>query len=210
MDGGVVAGNAVTWSPDSFPRTAAYLGQLRGGLDGYPDCRAKASVIRKVYGYSGVTISGLPAPLQAQLDEPAASTAWGAQTTVLANILAIVESRRLEGEAERRFIQSAATQLFASPMYKILMWAASPRLVLKSAHLRWSAFFRGSELRSEVDDGEAQVVLSAPEGIFDEALAHVFTDVLYAALNYTRDENHATSLELAEFRPGRVTYHARY
>jgi hypothetical protein len=51
-----------------FPRLEAYLEQLPEGLDSFPECRAKASIHRKVYEHSGLPLVGLPPRLQDLID----------------------------------------------------------------------------------------------------------------------------------------------
>lgn len=193
-----------------YPRTAAYLDQLPEGLESFPECRAKASVPRTVYSFAEHEPSGLPPALQAELDAPSPTSSWIAQCQVLALILALVEAQGLAGEDEGRWIRGAAGRLFSSPMYKLLMWAATPRLMFKGANIRWSAFFRGSELRPTVGDHEATLELVAPAGLFDPALAKVFTDVLRSAVDYTEDGSSSTGVELEDFSPGCVRYHCSW
>ncbi len=178
-----------------LPRLRAYLNQLPQGLDSFPECRAKGSVFGKVYEFSEQRIEHLPPVLQALLERPPSATEWIPQCQALALIVAMVDARRLDSEAEKLWIREAATHLFASPMYRILMWAATPRMVFKSAHLRWSAFFRGTTLASVVFDRTATLILQAPPHMFNDDLARIFADVMYAAVNYTKEKGHA-SIEL--------------
>jgi len=90
------------------------------------------------------------------------------------------------------------------------MWAVSPRMVFKSANMRWSAFFRGSKLSSEVGEREARVRLHAPRGLFHLDLATIFTDVIHAAVNYTRDEAGSATVELARVEPSGIEYRGRW
>jgi hypothetical protein len=200
-----------------YPRTAAYVRQLPEGLDSYPDCVAKASIHRTVYAHYTSTneaLTGLPAPLQARLDDPSPAAKWIPQCHTLALILAIVESRGetrgLDGPEMGAWIREAAASLFSTPMYRILMLAATPRLLFKGANIRWSAFFRGSELRPDMGDHEATVELSAPPGMFDVTLATIFTDVLRAALNLTEEQSDRAQIELVSVGHGSVHYHGMW
>lgn len=194
------------WDVTRYPRTAAYLAQLPEGLDSFAECEAKGSVVRKVYEFSALPLTGLPATLQRLLDSPESATSWVPQCHTLALILAMVESRGLSDEQESLWIREASTHLFSSPMYKILMWAATPRMVFKAANVRWSAFFRGNSLASHVEGREATVYLDAPTGLFNHDLALVFVDVIHAAVNYTRDEAGSARVALARFEPGIIEY----
>ena len=189
------------------PRLGAYLAQLPAGLDSHPECTAKASVVRKVYEFARDNpLVGLPEPLQRLLDEPLPSSTWVPQAQVLAAIVAMVEARCFDPETEREWVRRAATHLFASSMYRILMWAATPRMVFKSAQIRWSAFFRGTRLESEVFERSARVRLISPDGLFNPDLQTIFAEVMYAAVNYTRDDASAASLVLLEEDPERIEY----
>ena len=191
----------------SLRRVYEYIEQLPSGLRSYPECAAKASVVRKVYDFAEQELVELPKELQEVLDEPPPPTSWIPQTVTLALILAIVEARRLTASAESLWIRDAATHLFASPMYRILMQAASPRMVFKTAHLRWGAFFRGTELSSTVEDRVAELTLSGPPGLFNRDLAEIFEDVIFAAVHYTREHSPSTDLTLLGQAPNGAVYY---
>lgn len=203
------AGPTDTVDSGRYPRTCAYLEQLPDGLDSFPTCLAKTAIHRAVYAHSDCTITGLPTVLQAYLDRPP-TLRWMPQCHTLALILAIVESQRLEPGSEGPWIQSAAGLLFSTPMYKILMWAVSPRLLLRGADVRWSAFFRGSSLLSAVGAQEAELDLVAPPGLYDESLARIFTDVLRSALGCAEYDADNVRLEFVRFESGRIRYHAQW
>ncbi|MEM6293543.1 MAG: hypothetical protein AAGA54_19880 [Myxococcota bacterium] len=188
----------------SFERLRAYLAQLPAGLDSFPECQAKASVHRRVLAYSKAPLLGLPEPLQTLVDDPPPANTWIPQCQALALIVAAVEAQQVDGPAENAWIQAAAGHVFNSPMYRILMWAATPRLLFKGAHLRWSAFFRGSTLSATVDGSSAEIVLDCPHQLFTVDLARIFEHVLCAAAHFTEDGEGTIALEL--FRPGSLLY----
>ena len=198
--------HAVTLDREQLPRTAQYLDSLPEGLESFSDARAKASIYRTVYKHGGDAVRGLPEALQARLDNPESSSAWIPASDTLALIIALVESQGLEGEEESRFIRDAARALFATPMYRILMWAATPRLLFKGAGLRWSAFFRGCKLVSTVRERDADVFLEAPPGLFTNDLAKIFEDVLRSAVKFTEEESTGARIDLVHFSPSRIHY----
>jgi hypothetical protein len=201
------AANPVT----NYPRLAAYVDQLPEGLDSHPECQAKVSIHRIIYNFAQQPLQGLPAVLQAYLDDSAPAEKWMPQCHTLALIVAIVEARQLPPEEEAKWIRSAASLLFSTPMYKLLMWAISPRLMIRGADIRWSAFFRGTSLQPTIiGDREAELELRAPLGMFDETLARIFTDVLRSALTYAEYDSSTAQLDLASFEPGCITYAASW
>jgi hypothetical protein len=189
-----------------YPRTRSYVDQLPDGLGSFPDCTGKASIIRKVYEHARLPLAGLPDPVQKLIDSPPPPSVRIPQVQVLAAIVAMVEARGLRGEAEREWVVGAATALFSSPMYRILMWAASPRMVFKSANVRWSAFFRGTALRSDVGANTGTIALDAPPRMFNRDLAGIFTSVIDAAVNYTRSDDLRAELSLNRFGDGAIEY----
>jgi hypothetical protein len=193
-----------------FPRLEAYLDQLPHGLDSFPECRAKASIHRKVYEYSGLPLVGLPPRLQGLIDNPPPASSQINQCQTLAMIVAMVEARRLPPTDESLWIREAATHLFASPMYKILMWAATPRMVFKTANLRWNAFFRGTSIESDVGEREALLRLKVPRHLFHEDLARIFVDVIHATVNYTKESSASASIEFLRFTPEGLEYAGRW
>ncbi|MFO7566294.1 MAG: hypothetical protein R6X02_26865 [Enhygromyxa sp.] len=192
----------------SYPRLAAYLDQLPEGLDSYTECEAKVLVHRTVYAFAEQPLRGLPAVLQAHIDASAPAKPWIPQCHTLALILAIVEARGLSPAEEAKWIRSAASLLFSTPMVRLLIWAVSPRLMIKGADIRWSAFFRGSNLHAKLGEGEgeAELELRAPPALFDPSLAAIFTDVLRSALSYSEYDSSSAQLELVDFQPGCIRY----
>ncbi|HLT40869.1 MAG TPA: hypothetical protein VK034_31545 [Enhygromyxa sp.] len=185
---------------------AAYLDQLPEGLDSFAECQAKVSIHRAVYAFAKQPLTGLPSVLQAHLDERAPADQWILQCRTLALMIAMVEARRLALDEEAQWIRSAASMLFSTPMYRLLIWAISPRLMIRGADIRWSAFFRGSSLHAMLGEHEAELELRAPPGLFDPTLAQIFTDVLRAALSYSEHDSSAVWLELSGFEPGHIRY----
>ncbi|MCA9700119.1 MAG: hypothetical protein KC431_21525 [Myxococcales bacterium] len=206
-----VVGDRPTVGYDALTRTRAYLEQLPGGLEGFPKCQAKAVIHRHVQGSSKVAIEGLPPDIQRYLDTPSKDT-WIPQAHSLALILALIEGQGLGAgsEAEDLWIRRAARALFASPMHAMLMRAVSPRLMVKGANLRWSAFFRGSTLHSEVRSDEAEVLLEAPVGLYDRNMAEVFTSVLRGAVAFADSQDEPMSVELVGVAPGRALYYCSW
>lgn len=190
----------------SFSRLHRYIGQLSDGLESYPDCRAKASVHRRVLEISAPPLTGLPPVLQALVDEPPPANTWIPQCHALALILAAIEVQQNDPQSEHAWTQRASAHVFDSPMYRILMWAATPRLLFKGANLRWSAFFKGSSLEAVLSDRTAELILSCPATLFNQDLAEVFEDVLTAAAAFTEEGRGGIELEL--YRPGEIVYRA--
>ena len=192
----------------SFPRLHRYVAQLADGLDSYPECRAKASVHRGVIELSARQLEGLPPVLQALVDDPPPANTWIPQCQTLALVLAAIELQENDEQHEHAWTQRAAAHVFDSPMYRILMWASTPRLLFKGANLRWSAFFKGSSLEAVLGDRTAEIILSCPATLFSQDVAEVFEDVLKAAANFTEEGRGAIELEL--YRPGEIVYRARW
>lgn len=192
----------------SFVRLHRYIGQLSDGLDSYPESRAKASVHRRVLELSAPSLTGLPPVLQALVDEPPPANTWIPQCHALALFLAAIEVQQSDPQGEHAWTQRAAAHVFDSPMYRILMWAATPRLLFKGANLRWSAFFKGSALEAVLGERTAEIILSCPETLFNQDLAEVFEDVLKAAAAFTEEGRGSIELEL--YRPGEIVYRARW
>lgn len=193
-----------------YPRLASYLAQLPAGLESFPDCTGKASIYRKVYEFAAEPLTGLPPQLQALIDEPKPPSVRLHQCQTLALVVALVESRRLSPKEESAWIRSAATHLFSSQMYKILMWAASPAIVFRTSNVRWTAFFSGTSLTPEVNGRSAVLRLNAPRFMFNEDLARIFVDVIWAAVNYTRDEAGSASLTLGRHDARGTEYHGAW
>lgn len=203
-----MAESTTAHTPCPFLRLQRYIAQLSDGLASHPECLAKASVHRRVLELSERPLIGLPPTLQALVDDPPPANTWIPQCHALGLFLAAVEFQGHAENEQHAWTQRAASHVFDSPMYRILMWASTPRLLFKGANLRWSAFFKGSSLESVLGDRTAEIILHCPETLFSQDVAELFEDVLKAAANFTEEGRGSIDLEL--YRPGQILYRASW
>ncbi len=151
---------------------SSYLDELPAGLGSYPECEAKASLLRALLGVcpplDGVE---LPPELRELLLRPPGANAWIPEVHLVASHLAIVGCLGLSEDDMLRRTYLANRALTGSPMYRALARVASPGMLLRGAKAAWGLIHRGVRLAIHVDAGRARVVLTHPPNLYD-ALAH--------------------------------------
>jgi hypothetical protein len=130
-----------------LPLLAGYLERLPGGIDAYPECVVKGSMVRNAMADKplGPEID-LPAPLRALVDHPPPVTDWVPEVHFNGLMLAIRDAY-FDG-AEKPFVDWVYDQnqkLMSTPLYKVLFFVMSPERLLIGLEKRWGSFRRGTE-----------------------------------------------------------------
>jgi hypothetical protein len=170
------------------PSYARYVAGLTGGLDAFPDARAKGSLVRSVLeGQPPELLRELPEPIRAIAVDPPVDSDWVPEAHVCALVHAIAERRQYGIREYCAWVRGSNRALFASPLYRILMAVVSPGALLRHAGKRWGNFHRGSTLVLDgfADDG-ARLTLMFPSGVYDALLLRGFGEAFAAALEAAR------------------------
>ncbi len=155
---------------DELPRTASYLAALPDGLDAYPECQAKGSMARAVLDYKPdrLEVADLPEELRWMLEHPPTSNQWIPETRVLALMHAVRDLAFDSDEAYVEWVAASLYDLFATPMYRLLMAMASPQLLARQAERAWARVRRGTVRELEELGANRNVgLLRYPNNLFD-------------------------------------------
>jgi hypothetical protein len=178
-----------------------YLAGLPAGLDSFPECLAKGSVLRStlIQQPVGELAARLPAPLRALVTDPPVDSEWLPEVRFAAIYLAVADLRGF-GEAEvLAWARERNRSLFRNPAYRILMAVSSPATLIRGATMRWSNWHRGSTLEVEgVVDIGVRALLRFPPGLFDPLMLQVFGEAFVAGLELARAKNPASKVELVD------------
>lgn len=188
--------------PVRFPRLAAYISRLPEGLESHPEARCKASIARGL-------IDALPRPFDLELlppalrelvERPPASTEWILETLNTAIYVAAADYFFYEDEnAYDEWVDQIGAAVFSSPMYRILMFVASPRRLAKGAERRWSAFHRGSRYNTQLHDWGTETVIEFPSFLFPRVALRAMASAVRAAYRASGAPNATVDiLELGE------------
>ncbi|HVY47175.1 MAG TPA: DUF2378 family protein [Minicystis sp.] len=141
-----------------LPTVDAYLRSLPGGIDAYPECCTKASVLREALLRPIPPDVDLPAELRALVARPPPVTAWIPEVHHNALMLALYDVHFGGLDAFLAWVLEGNRRLFARPLYRALFFVLSPERLFVGAELRWGTFRKGSTLRVE-ERGDKRAVL---------------------------------------------------
>ncbi len=159
--------------PASFPTLATYLVSLPNGIDSYPQCLAKASLLRAVVDELGGPrkLDGIPPPLARELAKPSPPNAWIREVTYVAAHFALLDALGLSEPEMLEATYRANRKLTESRMYRALAQLASPNLLLRGAEISWRLIHRGVSLRMHPGSQKMEIFVRHPSGLWT-AVAH--------------------------------------
>jgi hypothetical protein len=192
-------------------RMERYLAGLPAGLDSFPECVAKGSVLRSTLVAQPVEqLAGrLPGELRSLVTDPPVDSEWMSEVKFVAIYHAVSDLRGF-GEADvLAWARERNRALFRNPAYRILMSVSSPATLMRGASMRWSNWHRGSTLEVEgILDTGVRVVLRYPAGLFDELMLRVFGEAFAAGLELAHADSPTINVEPTS--PGVATYMANW
>lgn len=184
-----------------------YLAGLPAGLDSFPECVAKGSVLRSTLVQQPVAeiAARLPAPLRQLVTDPPVDSEWMSEVRLVAIYLGVTDVRGYGDADVLAWARDRNRALFRNPAYRILMAVSSPATLLRGATMRWSNWHRGSTLEIEgIADAGVRALLRFPPGLFDDLMLKVFGEAFSAGLELARAPTPAASVELVA--PGVARY----
>lgn len=178
----------------------AYVDRLPAGLASYPDCVAKAALLRDILASRPLDASAddIPDDLRAVIANPPPVSSWLPEVQFVASSLAIY-GRYFGGDDLRGFEEWICTRnmaLFRKPLYRVLIALMSPERLLVGASKRWTAFHRGTTLTLlEHTPMYALVRLEFPPHLYGSELMHGFAAGMRAAAIVAGGRNVASGLD---------------
>lgn len=142
-----------------------YIASLPNGLDSYPSCQLKSSVLRGFCASIDVErlCSALPETLAALVERPPPPSDWIDEVKTTAIFLASADSN-VTGESFVAHAYRTNYALLDSTMYRILFRLVGARRVLANAGKSWSQFHRGTTLSVQSFDEHARRATVSLEG----------------------------------------------
>lgn len=154
-----------------FPRLVQYVQTLPEGLDSYPDCQIKASLYRALLDQVSLpseVVEALPACLRALVEDPVPISGWVPTVRHMALRSAMCD---VAFRSEEEFFQVTYDNqraLFRGPLYAILFRVGTPRLFIRGAGRRWTAFHRGTSLEvTSAQERSGSLSLTYPPHLWD-------------------------------------------
>jgi hypothetical protein len=198
--------------PRPLPRMQEYLDSLPQGLDSYPTYQSKALIFSADHQRELIAhVDSFPPAIAELIRNPLPATQWVPEVYMTACHIGIADLRGLdEDQFEKASFQDNRT-IMASPLYRVLMFIASPRRLFGSSEKRWSAFHRGVELGCELgepDDNRVRITLRYPSRLVPRITARGYCGAFHAALEAAGGKE--GRFEIVEHTPIRAKFEGRW
>ena len=197
----------------ALPRTTAWLAGLPFGLDSYPECQVKGSLLRRLVKSQTLQPHAprLPAELCTWLEAPPLVSAWVPEVHLFAMLHAVRDLVYDEPELHA-FVSSGIERMISSPIYRIMFLVVTPKRLLHGIGRRWDQFHRGSTMTVMRDAGSTiDVCVEHPPDLYSATIrgliAATFLTTVTAAggrgyrVEAMHDESTATTSVFRTFRP---------
>lgn len=189
----------MTFRSERYPILAGYLQRLPSGIDSYPRCQAKCSLLKAVLAEcsSGGDTDGLHEELRVLLEDPPPPSTWIPEVHSVAAHFALMDIYGIDDDAMLRITYTSNRKLAESRMYRALAKVSSPGMLVKGASMSWGFIHKGSTLRTETLPEGVMMTLRHPAHVYTNlghrSVARGFT----AALEASNAENPKVDLLLS-------------
>jgi hypothetical protein len=190
----------------TLERMEAYVAALPGGLAAHPACRQKGSVVSGFLRDTPTTrLPRLPDPVQALVDDPPLASAWVGEVHATALYMAICDAQFSDDESFVAYCGRFNRRLLRSPLYRVLMFVATPERLARHAGVRWGALHRGSTLDvALVGEGKARSTVRYPRELFPPLMLRCFATGFHAVVEGSGGKN--VRLEMERRTPDQAEY----
>jgi len=194
------------FDPDGLPLTAAYLAALPQGLDSYPSCRVRTTVTRLIIDRFPHVLdhAGIDRTFVDRLRSSFEQGEWMPETIATA-VRALARDTIFASDAEYNgWSFEAAKEVFARPVYRVLMYVLSPSIVVLGASRRWNAFREGTHLSAKPHAKGGDIELKFPPNLFPAFVVGGFGEAFRASLVAARA--HGVRVDLQEVTADRARW----
>jgi hypothetical protein len=188
-----------------------YLAAVPGGIDGYPECLHRGEPLTQWIEHSPTAglRERLPAPAAALLRPDGRMPNWVPEVHATVIYLAIREVHFRDDAAFLEHARRCNRAVLETPANRLLLWAASPRAILRGTSLRWGSLHRGSILEARTpDERSAELTLSFPPHLLPEIVLRGNGTGIRVALEGAGARDVQVDLQVID--PSRAVFHARW
>jgi hypothetical protein len=188
-----------------------YLAAVPGGIDAYPECLHRGEPLAQWLKHSPTAglPERLPAPAAALLQRDGRMPNWVPEVQATVIYLAIRELHFPDDAAFLELARRCNLAVLETPTNRLLMWAASPRAIVRGSSLRWTSLHRGSTLEARMpDERSAEVTLVFPPRLLPEIVLRGNGVGIKMALE--RAGACDVEVDLHAVEPSRAVFHARW
>lgn len=198
--------------PGRFPIASAYVEGLPNGLASHPEAQCVADVVKAMFeAFPNLReVQGVGPTLRRALQADHEDGEWTPEAVAMTLRLMARDACFASDQAYLDWTEMTAGQIFAKPIYRVLMYVLSPTLVLMGAQKRWARFRRGSTLQAgaKLEDGSVPLTLKHAEGLYSRLLLESFGVSYRAAITAAHAKD--VEVDLVEMAPTEATWHLRW
>lgn len=183
-------------APTRFPLLQGYLDGLPDGLHSYPECRAKASLVRFVTARCPEgEFTALPPPLAELVRSPPPATGWVPEVQYNALSLAVADLLGRDASGFGALWYAVMDEMVQSPLYRVVLGLVSPTALLKTAAKRWGMFHVGTRLTATTSPDGLSLSIRHPAHLLDSVLAAGYVRVFEVLVAHSRQPKAQVRLE---------------
>lgn len=169
-----------------FPSLTEYIDKLPNGLDSYPECEQKGSVLRallSMWPELPTLAPDLPPVLGRLVTEPPPPNLWVPECHGMA-LWALSCDVVCNNEVAKyiEFSRKGNRALLSNPIYRIIFGVLGARLTVRAIATAWSTFHRGMNIEVELSARGGTFSLNYPSQLLSEPHAHGYSTAFVEAL----------------------------
>jgi hypothetical protein len=147
-----------------FPSMVTYLGLLPRGLDSYPNCQVKASLLHSLKTDLPLDslVESLPSALQEIVTQPPPVSSWIPEVYFRALLRASFDSFFRDRRKYVAWGYEAQRRVLSSPLYRPLFMVMSTERGFRLASSRWENFHKGVSLTVHMGERGGRIVFEFP------------------------------------------------
>ncbi|HET6583117.1 MAG TPA: hypothetical protein VFG69_06715 [Nannocystaceae bacterium] len=158
-----------------MPRMAAWLEGLPHGLDSYPECQVKGSLLRRLVKSQQLQphAEHLPAGLLPWFEAPPLVSAWVPEVHMFAMLHALRDMVFDDAKLDE-FVSAGIQRMISSPLYRLMFLVVSPKRLLHGIGRRWEQFHRGTAMEVGRDLGATiDAVVTHPANMYSPTIRRI-------------------------------------
>lgn len=158
-----------TFDRQRFASLAAYLDRLPQGLDSYPECQAKCSLLLSAIEDFRLerALSSLPPELADLVQHPPPRVEWISQVQFRC-VLRVIHDECFKSTADfLAWSYEAQRRMLGGPLYRILFSLIGPERLLKNVQSRWTHFHRNLPLQVQLGEQHVDGSFRFPAHMYD-------------------------------------------
>lgn len=155
---------------------------LPAGLASFPDCKAKASMVRTAFQTLPVRVDQFPDPLKGYVSNPPLANAWISETEYVAVCLALADAHALDTAGFQKLWYGSMQRLTKGLYAALLAWV-NPQTLLRTLASRWDHFHLGTTASARALGESLEISIEYPEPLWPDLIVNGYVSVFQALVD---------------------------